>query len=248
MARQGDVQFRGTRGGLLVRFDEGEDFERLKERLAERLDAAQKFFHGSAVTIDIGNRVLTTKQLLELENLFSSRYGVRILQVVNGGLEQADAEAGPDSGDPPAAEGEGERDPAPLAKPSAYLGLLPAADVAADTLLVKRTIRSGQRIAYNGNVVVLGDVNPGAEVVASGDVVVMGHLRGVVHAGAAGNEKAIVVAFRLSPTQLRIGNRISRAPDWEPLQPEVPEVARIRDGEVVIDPYPSLSHLEEAVR
>ncbi len=180
MARQGDIQFRGTRGGLLVRFDEGEDFDRLKERLAERLDAAQKFFHGSAVTIDIGNRVLTTKQLLELESLFSSRYGVRILQVVNGGLEPAETEAVPPRGED-LARGESdaqEQQPA-RSRPSAYLGLLPCrGDVSADTLLVKRTIRSGQRIAYNGNVVVLGDVNPGAEVVASGDVIVLGHLRG----------------------------------------------------------------------
>ncbi|MBC7106160.1 MAG: septum site-determining protein MinC, partial [Firmicutes bacterium] len=72
------------------------------------------------------------------------------------------------------------------------------------TILVRRTLRSGQRLCYNGNVVILGDVNPGAEVVAAGNVIVMGVLRGVVHAGANGNEEAVVLAFRLRPTQLRI--------------------------------------------
>ncbi len=97
VVRDGEIQFRGTKGGLLVRFEEGEDFERLKERLAEKLDTAQKFFHGSSVTIDVGNRVLTTAELLQLEALFTSRYGVRVLQVVNGG-EHPDAQRGEGQG------------------------------------------------------------------------------------------------------------------------------------------------------
>src|SRR5690606_16549171 len=71
------------------------------------------------------------------------------------------------------------------------------------TLLVRRTIRSGQRIDYHGNVVVMGDVNAGAVVTCTGDIVVLGSLRGLAHAGAEGNDEAVVVAFRLEPTQLR---------------------------------------------
>ncbi|MCY0881085.1 MAG: hypothetical protein OWS74_03735, partial [Firmicutes bacterium] len=33
------------------------------------------------------------------------------------------------------------------------------------TLLIRRTLRSGQHIRFYGHVVVLGDVNPGAEIV-----------------------------------------------------------------------------------
>ena len=85
-----------------------------------------------------------------------------------------------------------------------------------NTILVQRTLRSGQSVRYDGNVVVMGDVNPGAEVAATGNVIVMGALRGVVHAGAGGNENAVVMAFRLQPTQLRIANHITRPPDNEP--------------------------------
>lgn len=106
-----------------------------------------------------------------------------------------------------------------------------------NTILIKRTIRSGQSIHFDGNVVVLGDVNPGAEIIASGNIVVMGALRGVVHAGATGNEEASVSAFRLQPTQLRIANHITRAPDGEYLAPEHPEIASIKDGVVVIELY-----------
>lgn len=104
-----------------------------------------------------------------------------------------------------------------------------------NTILVQRTLRSGQSIRYNGNVVVLGDVNPGAEVAATGNIIVMGALRGVVHAGAGGDEKAVVLAFRLQPTQLRIANHITRPPDNETVDTDHPEMARIRDGVVTIE-------------
>jgi len=108
-----------------------------------------------------------------------------------------------------------------------------------NTVLVQRTLRSGQSIYFDGNVVVVGDINPGGEVVATGSVVIMGYLRGVVHAGAGGNEKAAVYAFRMRPTQLRIANHITRAPDGEEVGPIVPEIARIKDGTVVIDAFSS---------
>jgi len=104
-----------------------------------------------------------------------------------------------------------------------------------NTILVQRTLRSGQSIQYNGNVVILGDVNPGSEVVATGNVIVMGALRGVVHAGAAGDESAVVIAFKLQPTQLRIANHITRPPDDEKDWVNQPEVARIKDGVVTIE-------------
>jgi septum site-determining protein MinC len=111
------------------------------------------------------------------------------------------------------------------------------------TLIIKKTLRSGQQISYQGNVVVLGHVNPGAEVVAAGDVVVMGHLRGVVHAVAQGDTDAEVYALSLQPTQLRIAHCIARSPDGK--QPKKkqkrwvktiePEKAKIKDGLIVIE-------------
>ncbi|HCC33857.1 MAG TPA: septum site-determining protein MinC [Clostridiales bacterium] len=106
-----------------------------------------------------------------------------------------------------------------------------------DTLLVRKTLRSGQHVGHRGNVVVLGDVNPGAEVVAAGDILVLGALRGVAHAGARGDEQALVAGFRLRPTQLRIGTHIARAPDGDITGPEQPEVALVNEGRVVIRPY-----------
>lgn len=104
------------------------------------------------------------------------------------------------------------------------------------TLLVRHTMRSGQAVKFSGNVVVLGDVNPGAEIHAGGDIIVMGWLRGLAHAGGDSNEKAKVSAFRLDPTQLRVAHHIGRAPDHaDAVTPGIPEMAEVRDGRLIID-------------
>jgi septum site-determining protein MinC len=100
---------------------------------------------------------------------------------------------------------------------------------------IQRTVRSGTRIEYAGNVVVLGDVNPGAEIIAGGSVVVWGRLRGVVHAGAEGDRSALVCALDLSPTQLRIADEVATAPGRD--TKAYPEQVLLKDGRLVAEPW-----------
>ena len=67
--------------------------------------------------------------------------------------------------------------------------------------MIRRTLRSGQMIQHAGPVVVFGDVNDGAQIVAAGDVLVFGKVRGLVHAGAGGDEHATIAALTLNPPQ-----------------------------------------------
>ncbi|MGH2510259.1 MAG: septum site-determining protein MinC, partial [Ktedonobacteraceae bacterium] len=105
-----------------------------------------------------------------------------------------------------------------------------------DTLFLRRTVRSGQAIHHPSNVVVLGDVNPGAEIIAGKDIIVWGVLRGMVHAGYPDNEEAIVCSLLLAPVQLRIGHLLSRPPEGIEMQPR-PEVATIRNGQIVVESW-----------
>ena len=93
----------------------------------------------------------------------------------------------------------------------------------AKPLVIKQTIRSGSEIRHNGDVIILGDVNSGGEIIADGDIVIWGTLRGTVHAGANGNEKATVSILRLAPSQIRIADLVARlsAEDSTPSEPEV---------------------------
>ncbi len=105
------------------------------------------------------------------------------------------------------------------------------------TKFIRSTLRSGTKIKFNGNVVVIGDINPGGEVVANGNVIIMGSLRGVVHAGANGNRSAFVVAYNLDPMQLRIADIIAIAPEENFQKPNCPEIAIIKDHCITIEPY-----------
>ena len=102
-------------------------------------------------------------------------------------------------------------------------------------VLVRRTLRSGFSLKHAGHVIVIGDVNPGAEIIAGGDVVVWGRLRGMVHAGAEGNEDAVICALDLSPTQLRIAGRIAVTPKRRG-KPQ-PETANLQNGQVIAEPW-----------
>lgn len=74
------------------------------------------------------------------------------------------------------------------------------------TKLFRGGLRSGQKIEFEGSIVIIGDVNAGAEVIAGDNIIVTGILRGLAHAGANGNKKAIIAANSIEGPQLRIAN------------------------------------------
>lgn len=197
-------------GELLVDLGMYKTFEDMKKGLEEQLR-----FHdlpvGSLVSIEIGNRRLNNKQLRHIEDILLD-YGLHLKEI---------------SLPRPPVEAEGGE-----AEETVLIENMPQYE---ETVLICRHIRSGQKFLSRGNVVVVGDVNPGAEVIAGGNILVMGSLRGMAHAGAFGDEKAIVSAYRLNPTQLRIANHITRPPDGETIIVHDPELARIRAGKVVIE-------------
>lgn len=108
------------------------------------------------------------------------------------------------------------------------------------TKYIKQTIRSGQVINYEGNIVIVGDCHPGCEITAFGDITVWGVLSGIAHAGAGGNQKARVRALKMNAIQLRIASCYSRRPDsLNTAYPDktnsfTPEEARILNGEIVV--------------
>ncbi len=107
----------------------------------------------------------------------------------------------------------------------------------------KGTVRAGQSLNFDGDIVVIGDVNPGGEVIATGDVYIFGKLRGIAHAGAMGNEQAVIAAADFAPMQLRIGTLVSRAPGGEgQVAGTFMEFAYIRDGVMAVDKLQYLSH------
>jgi len=102
-------------------------------------------------------------------------------------------------------------------------------------LFHKGTLRSGESLDTDGNLLILGDVNPGAIVSAGGDVMIWGRLLGIAHAGKNGNDQARITSLQLRPVQLRISNKIARGPKEKPEQ-GLAEEAIIQKGVIVIQP------------
>jgi len=223
---QDAVVLKGGRDGVAVIIDEGATIDAAIRDLRAKLSHAGSFFKGAAFRLEAGRRTLT---LAERDALSSTmeEFGIKLRE--SGGANGV----GDEVETPSVVEPRNQR---PLRGSSDAVGstLSGGED---QTLLVKRTIRSGQRIDYEGNVVVMGDVNAGAVVMSTGDIVVLGSLRGLAHAGAQGNDDAVVMAFRLEPTQLRISQYISRPPDEGGPRPDGPEVARVRNGVIQIEAY-----------
>ncbi len=218
------LTIKGIRDGLLIHLPEG-PWEQVQERLLETVRNQADFLNGARLALQVDERDIGAGDLGSLRTILAE-HDITLWAVIstneythtaaaNLGLELSlkspalkmeDQEAGIDT------ELYGE-----------------------DAILIERTLRSGNSIRHPGHVTVLGDVNPGAEIIAGGNVIVWGRMRGVVHAGATGNEEAMVCALDLSPTQLRIAGQISISPSRKG-KPR-PECARIRDGQLVAEPW-----------
>lgn len=111
-----------------------------------------------------------------------------------------------------------------------------------EALIIKTTCRSGEMVHYPGDVVVFGDVNPGAEIVASGDIIVLGALRGMAHAGCDGDTGATIFALNLEAHRLQIGPHAGESPRGQRRarsgnRSVNPQIAYIRRSSIFVAPF-----------
>jgi len=211
------VTLKGNREGIVVQLNSNLAFEELCIKIEAKIKSADSFLgNNTEVIINSDSVVFEHGQAQKLRELFNSM-GLGIKKFVPEANQQR-------------VEASNMIIPEIIEDDNYFLAQ-------GSTLMVRKNLRSGQTIFHEGTVVILGDVNPGAEVNALGHILVLGNLRGVAHAGARGDIRAVVFATRLQPTQLRIASFITRAPDGEILIPSEPEIARIKNGMVVIEKY-----------
>ncbi len=223
------VELAGWRNGLLTQLllivpNEGEwdeAWSKVETKLEENRSNAS--WQGAQLTLDLASRSLNHEQLEWVVARLKSTYGLLPVAVV--------------------ATDNTTREAAKSLILSSYM-MLPgnSKDPAVvvnknNALYISHTVRSGQKIVHDGNVVIGGSVNAGAEVVADGDIIVAGTLRGIAHAGSSGDEKARIFAGDMRPQQLRIAEQIARAPEEKGKSSDTrqPEVAFIENGAIQVD-------------
>lgn len=212
------IIFKGMKDALIIMLDEEQDFEELMIELEKKLEASVNFLKGVNYPVRVRGKGLTEEQF--------KRVAEKIKEIV--GLDVSLEEK--EGGTVVTKEKMKKAENVPLK--SMFYGIDEGV-----TKFHRGTLRSGQLVKFHGNVVVIGDANPGSQVVASGNIVIMGTARGIVHAGATGNKDAVVVAFNLYPTQLRIADVITRPPEEKFSKAQMPELAYIKDGAIYIEYY-----------
>ncbi|PYG87291.1 septum site-determining protein MinC [Ruminiclostridium sufflavum DSM 19573] len=218
------VTFKGTVNGLTIILKQDAGFDDIVNSLLIKINSAGKFFRGAKLAVKYRGRTLNQEERYELHELLKKESGAQILSFDEDMTENKLAETKPSST---------ERNNQ-IKKYTYFKGIEEGT-----TKFYRGTVRSGQLITFDGNLVVLGDVNPGAVIEATGNIVVMGLLRGVVHAGSNGNKDAIVAALGLNPTQLRIGDIITRSPDDEKGIGTnlIPELAYVREDKLFVERF-----------
>ena len=212
-----EIEVKGIKNGILIEVKAG-DWEERENALLKHIDQNLAFFEGARLVVDVGSRALKSPDLATLRNSLSDR-DVKLYAILSDSqlTERASQDLGllikVDQSTPVA-----EKQP------------INSNIEGENAVFLKRTLRSGHKVKHSGHIIVLGDVNPGAELVAGGNIIVWGRLRGVVHAGAMGDTEAVVCSLDLSPTQLRIADKISVSP---PKKGKTrPEIARLENGQV----------------
>jgi septum site-determining protein MinC len=216
------VQIKGIREGLLISVRD-DDWSTAKAALEEQIKEQSEFLQGGKLILDVGNHVIRAAELGQLRDMLTED-GLALWAILsNSQVTQQNAQL----------LGLATRINKP--RPERTTHPIETALSGEEAVLVRRTLRSGYSLEHFGHVVVIGDVNPGSEIIAGGDVVVWGHLRGMVHAGAEGDQDSVVCAMDLAPTQLRIADHIATTPKSRD-KPQ-PEMARIVDGQVIAIPW-----------
>ncbi len=209
------ITIKGLRNGVTLILNDSEpDFQEILNQLKAKLSATS-FLKNTFVNVDIGAReALSAGQLASLKEILSAR-NIQLKNVILNGQ-----------------------------KPDEVLKAkkLPPQRLETErskTLMVNRTIRSGQSLYYPGSIVLMGDVHPGGEISARENIIVWGALRGVAHAGKGGNDRAFIIALQLAPSQLRIAHYLACSPEQYPVLPQKAEIAYVIDKRIIIEEYNS---------
>ena len=218
---ENNLIFRGSKNGLYIFLKESMSINEIRENLEKKIKPSLKFFEGARVA-NFKGKSLNREEFESLCELMNSEFKM----IVSGSYEE--------SQENPQEKEEVKEDQFEDTK----FDKVSCDELAnGDILMARTTIRSGQLINSKGNIVIVGDVNPGAFLRAAGSIIVMGNMRGVAHAGMNGDYDAFIAAFNLQATQLRICDIITRSPDGGSVKAASPEIAAVKQGMIVIEAY-----------
>lgn len=207
------VVIKGSKAGMTVILNPEIPFEILMEDLGKKFRESAKFWGSAQMTLTLEGRALTPEEELQIVDAITANSQLEILCLLDTDADRiARCEKALTERLMELQERTGQF----------YRGML----------------RRGDLLESEASMVMIGDVERGARIVARGNVIVLGTLSGSIHAGAAGNENAVIAAMEMAPSQLRIagvtgagkerGRRLGRGPMIAALENGALEVHSVR--------------------
>lgn len=227
---------KGTKAGIILVLDPSADFETLCDAIAKRFKDASSFLGKNDMGLIIRGRELSDEEGEQVISIIEANSDITINCIRDEG----------------SAFEETVTKEAPVESTEAFEDAFDSENVTfsdKDAVIYRGNLRSGQDISSPKSIVVLGDVKPGANVTSGGSIFILGELRGNACAGDRGDDSAIIMALKLSPIQIRIGDVIAISPDADKgaklkvrkkkfmAGDREPEVAYIENGHIVKSTY-----------
>ena len=208
------VIIKGKNDRLVIALNPDIDFLDICDILKTKILEAKNFIGNSRMAIEFSGRALTNEEENKLIGIITENSNI-VISYIFSKRTDSEEEMDLENINPLIEEGK--------------------------THFFRGTLRSGSKIESDGNVVVLGDVNPSSIIKARGNVIVLGHLNGTVYAGLGGDDRAFIGAIYFNPIQLTIGMKTITGIQEEILDSSRVnkksrfKVARIRNQEIVVE-------------
>ena len=208
------VIIKGKNDRLVIALNPDIDFLDICDILKTKILEAKNFIGNSRMAIEFSGRALTNEEENKLIGIITENSNI-VISYIFSKRTDSEEEMDLENINPLIEEGK--------------------------THFFRGTLRSGSKIESDGNVVVLGDVNPSSIIKARGNVIVLGHLNGTVYAGLGGDDRAFIGAVHFNPIQITIGMKTITDIQNEILdstrvnKKDKFKVARIRNQEIVVE-------------
>jgi len=202
------IDFRMTKKGLILLIDSYRSVDELRQDIMKKFADAKDFFsEGDEISLMLTQDTSKPDDIVKIVSLLSD-LGVHVKDILVGSMEQKDVKVG-----------------------QKYDLVREKITEVRGAQIIRRNLRSGQIVVHNYDVVVVGNVHPGAEVIAGGSVVIFGSAKGVLRAGYSQGETGIIAAIDLQPSLIQIGSFLTQEYDHF----DSPAVAHVRTGRIVVE-------------
>ena len=205
------IVIKSSKAGMTVILDPECAFEELITELATKFKESARFWGNAQMALLLQGRTLTAAQEMQIVNTITENSGIEVLCLLDQDLERVER-----------------------CEKALNQKLMELSERTGQ--FYRGTLKRGDTLESEASIVIIGDVEHGARVTAKGNVIILGELKGTVTAGAAGNDQAVILAFSMSPLQLRIGNHTSRFNEKNHKLGKGTMIASVENGELKVLP------------